>query len=114
MGEPVGKALRRTSHGMSTHLADPCSTSPWVRSSHYLKMSNKPPCKALKVGLPMAVYATARLIVLCYPKFFSSIHGCGWIARPKINNRGPAIVSVFSGDLFQNKHSSSRHLHRMK
>jgi hypothetical protein len=61
MSEPAGKALRRTFHGMSTHLADPCSTPPWVRSSHYPEMSNKPPCKTLKSGLSMAVYAAARL-----------------------------------------------------
>jgi len=62
MGKPVRKASGRTFQPMSTLVSDTCRSSPQVESSHSLKTSNQPPSEALKSGLPMAVFATVKLI----------------------------------------------------
>ena len=61
MGEPVGKASGRTFNWVSTHLPDACWSSLSVTSSHTLNMLVQSPSETLKSGLPMPVFATARL-----------------------------------------------------
>jgi hypothetical protein len=62
MGEPIVKASGRTFYAIGTYVSDPHWISPWVESTHSLNLSTQSPSEALKSGLPMAVYSTARSI----------------------------------------------------
>ncbi|RPJ01907.1 MAG: tetratricopeptide repeat protein, partial [Deltaproteobacteria bacterium] len=76
MGEPFGKASRRTFRRMGTCIPFPNWNSPKVASFDDPKTSDEPPSEALKGGLPMAGSATGALthkgLDLEERKFFST------------------------------------------